>query len=280
MLACWNCGEYRTCFNCPLVGPLKRYTLFKHDYYRQRLKKRRVHARLPDTTTVVCVSDWMRQRVMNTELARLRVELIHNGINLDMFRRDRTARAALGIPADARVLTFVAHHGGWTADERKGGHILARALAEIVIPRFPELIVLAVGGGMIPNLPNVRPVGYVSPENVARYYSAADVFAAPSLADNLPYTVLEAMACQVPVVASRVGGIPEEVDDHKTGILFSPGSWHELGAALISMLENPELAAAMGQAGRQRAEALFALPAFIGKHEALFASVAPVETSK
>lgn len=279
MLSCWSCEEYRTCFKCPLVGRLKRYTVLRHEYYLRRLQKRRVHSRLPDNTTIVCVSDWMRRRVMKTELARLRVEQIHNGIDLNLFRRDASARATLRLPTDAKILAFVAHHSGWTVDERKGGHILARALAEIVIPRFPDLIVLAVGGGMIPNLPNVRPIGYVSPENVTRYYSAADVFVAPSLADNLPYTVLEAMGCEVPVVASRVGGIPEEVEDNQTGRLFATGSWQELGAALISMLANPEKAAAMGQAGRKRAEDLFERSSFVGKYESLFASLTTRATS-
>jgi glycosyltransferase involved in cell wall biosynthesis len=273
MLQCWSCGEHQTCFRCPLVGRLKRYTLLRHDFYWQRLEKRRVHARLPAATTVVCVSDWMRRRVIQTEMARLRVERIYNGIDLNLFRRDLRARAALELPDNAKVLTFVAHHSGWTADERKGGHVLAQALAKIVIPRFPKLIVLAVGGGMIPNLPNVRPIGYVDPQSLGRYYSAADVFVAPSLADNLPYTVLEAMGCEVPVVASRVGGIPEEVEDGITGKLFTPGSWEELGQVLISMLENPEKSAKMGRAGRERAEALFDLSSFVGKHEAVFASL-------
>jgi glycosyltransferase involved in cell wall biosynthesis len=273
MLACWNCGEFGSCFKCPLVGGLKRYTLFRHDYYRERLEKRRVHARLPATTTITCVSEWMRQRVVKTELARCRVERIYNGIDLDHFRRDTGARTALGLPVEAKVLTFLAHHGGWTADERKGGHILARALAEIVIPRFPELIVLAVGGGMIPNLPNIRPIGFVSPQDVVRYYSAADVFVAPSLADNLPYTVLEAMACEVPVVASRVGGIPEEIEDRVTGQLFTPGSWQELGKTLISMLSQPAEAADMGVAGRQRVEKYFGLPDFVRNYETVFASL-------
>lgn len=273
MLACWNCDEYSTCFRCPMVGRLRRYSLLRHDYFRQRIAKRRVHAGLPGNTTVVCVSDWMRERILRTELARLRVERIHNGINLELFRRDPDARKALGISPNARVITFVAHHSGWTMDERKGGHVLARALAEIVIPRFPDVIILAVGGGMIPNLPNIRPIGFVKPAELTQYYSAADVFVAPSLADNLPYTVLEAMACEVPVVASRVGGIPEEVNDRETGRLFAAGSWQGLGECLLEILENPTRSALMGTAARKRVEDHFSLRGFVKEYEALFASL-------
>lgn len=273
MLECWNCSEFRTCFQCPLVGNLQRYTLIRHKYYRWRLEKRRIHSRLPSRTVFVCVSEWMRQRVLATELKRLRVEMIHNGIDLERFRPTPDARTSLGLPPKAKVMLFAAHHSGWTDDKRKGGHVLARALAEVVVPRFPDLIVLAVGGGMIPNLPNIRPIGFVQPQDIARYYSAADVFVAPSLADNLPYTVLEAMGCGTPVVASRVGGIPEEVDDGKTGQLFSPGSWQELGASLNKMLGDTDRARAMGQAGRRRVEAMFGLRSFVEQYEAIYAKV-------
>lgn len=279
LLPCWNCEEYGSCFQCPLIGNVKRYSLFKHDYFRRRTAKRRIHARLPSRTSVVCVSDWMKERALRTELARLPVKRIYNGVEVDRYRRDPGARAALGLPAGAKVVTFLAHHGGWTVDERKGGQVLARALAEVVIPRFPDLVVLAVGGGMIPNLPNVRPIGFVAPDEVARYYSAADVFAAPSLADNLPYTVLEAMASETPVVASRVGGIPEQVVDGETGRLFKAGSWQELGAALISLLEAPEQAAQMGRAGRRRVEELFAMEPFVRGYEAVYAEVLHRATS-
>ncbi len=272
LLRCWNCEEFRSCFRCPLIGNLKRYSLFRHDYFHRRLVKRRIHARLPARTPVVCASDWMKERVLRSELARLPVQRIYYGLELDRYRRDPHARASLGLPAEAKVLTFLAHHSGWSVDERKGGQVLARALAEVVIPRFPGLIVLAVGGGMIPNLPNVRPVGFVAPDQVARYYSSADVFAAPSLGDNLPYTVLEAMASGTAVVASRVGGIPEQVVDGQTGRLFTAGSAQELGAALVSLLEAPEQAVAMGRAGRRRAEELFAMDAFVGRYESVYRS--------
>lgn len=277
LLKCWDCEEFRTCFRCPMVGRAKRYTLLKHRFFLSRWRKRRVHARLPARTTFVCVSDWMRRRMQRTELGRLRIERIYNGIDLNHFKRDPDARQRLNLPADAQVLSFIAHHSGWTVDERKGGHVLARALAEVVLPKFPDLIVLAVGGGMIPNLPQVRPIGFVKPDQVVSYYSASDVFVAPSLADNLPYTVLEAMACEVPVVASRIGGIPEEVEDGVTGHLFKPGSWQELGEAINRLLTMDAAARhAIGNAGRRRVEQTFDLPAFIQSYESLYAAQLPV----
>lgn len=274
MLACWNCDKFGTCFQCPLIGRLQRYTLVRHNYYRWRREKRRVHGRLPARTTFVCVSDWMKHRVQATELARFPVERIYNGIDLERFRRAPDARAKLGLAPDAKVVLFAAHHSGWTADERKGGHVLARALAEVVIPRFPQVLVLAVGGGMIPNLPNVRPIGFVAPDAMAQYYSAADVFVAPSLADNLPYTVLEAMGCATPVVGSRIGGIPEEVEEGRTGHLFPVGDWQALGARINDVLADPAAARGLGLAGRARVEAMFGLPQFVRRYEEIFAALA------
>ena len=270
LLPCWSCNAYSSCFQCPIIGNPKRYTLFQHNFFWARLAKHRVHRRLPQSTTVVCVSDWMRNRVNQTELARLQVKRIYNGIDSSAFQPDACARAALGIPATAKVISFVAHHSGWSVDERKGIPILARALAEVVIPRFPDVVVLAVGGGMIPNLPNVRPIGFVSPQLVAQYYSASDVFVAPSLADNLPYTILEAMACEVPVVASNIGGIPEEVEDGVTGRLVRPGAWQDLGAKLVELLADSSQARAMGRAGALRIKRHFEMSGFVSQYESLF----------
>jgi glycosyltransferase involved in cell wall biosynthesis len=268
-LECWSCSSFKNCFACPVIGDAKRYTLVKHSPYLQRWRKRVTHALVDRQTTIVCVSEWMKSRMAHTELGRFRLRRIYNGIDTVVFRRDHQARAKLKLGRTDVVISFVAHHAGWTADKRKGGHVLARALAEIVIPRFPGLIVLAVGGGMIPNIPNVRPVGFVSPQDISTYYSASDAFIAPSLADNLPYTVLEAMACGVPVVASNVGGIPEQVAHNVSGVLFEAGNHEALGAAIIEVLSSGR-GPGLGGAGLERVKARFELEAFILAYEAVY----------
>ena len=273
LLPCWNCQKFATCFSCPLIGHLKRFSLFKHQHFLSRLHKRRVHSQLPASTTIISPSLWMDDRARHSELARLRTAQIYNGVDLQLFSHDPLARQSLGIPENQPVLTFVAHHSGWSLDERKGIHILAKALTDFVLPRFPNLLLLAVGGGLVPNLPNLRPIGFVPPDQLARYYSAANLFIAPSLADNLPYTILEAMACSTPVVASRVGGIPEQVVHDSTGRLFTPGDPADLGKNILDLLENPQLASAMGLAARDRASSLFSLAESLAQHESLFASM-------
>ncbi|MDQ8204989.1 glycosyltransferase [Pelagicoccus sp. SDUM812003] len=275
-LKCWNCEAYRTCFKCPIIGNPKRYSLIKHNYFWERLEKRRIHNRLPLRTTVVCVSEWMKKRASQTELGRLRLKCIHNGVDSEKFKHDPEARGKLNIPKGNKVLSFIAHHAGWKLDERKGVHILAQALTEHVLPKHPDVIVLAVGGGMIPNIPNVRPIGYASPDTLAKYYSASDIFVAPSLADNLPYTVLEAMACSTPVVASDIGGIPEEIESGITGLTFKTGSAQALGEALLKMLGSPpETLKQMGEKSRQRIEREFSIPRFVAEYEKIYEELVP-----
>jgi glycosyltransferase involved in cell wall biosynthesis len=81
------------------------------------------------------------------------------------------------------------------------------------------------------------------------------------------------MACSTPVVASRVGGIPEQVVHDSTGRLFTPGSAEDLGKNILDLLENPQLASAMGLAARDRASSLFSVADSLAQHESLFASI-------
>jgi glycosyltransferase involved in cell wall biosynthesis len=85
----------------------------------------------------------------------------------------------------------------------------------------------------------------------------------PTLADNFPYTVLEATACGKVVVASRVGGIPEQVVDGETGFLVAAGSDAELRQTLVRFLLSPNEVAKFGMAGRARAEQVYGMEEFV-----------------
>jgi glycosyltransferase involved in cell wall biosynthesis len=97
--------------------------------------------------------------------------------------------------------------------------------------------------------------GSADEEGVRRALHAADVFALPSLMEGLPVVLMEAMACGVPVVAPRLCGIPELVEDGRSGLLYTPGAWDELAAALGRLAGCPELRRALALAGRRRVEA-------------------------
>lgn len=97
-----------------------------------------------------------------------------------------------------------------------------------------------------------------------------DVLVVPSLTEGTPLIVLEAMAAGVPVVASAVGGIPDQVRQDKEGLLVPPDDTAALGDALLELLQDPEAARLLGEAGRQRADSGFAHAAMVRKTEAVY----------
>lgn len=93
-----------------------------------------------------------------------------------------------------------------------------------------------------------------------------DVFVLPSLAEGISNTILEAMACGLPVIATNVGGNPELVVDGKTGFLAAAASPHDMAQIMAKYLDNPELIATQGATGRQRAEETFSMQAMVSAY--------------
>lgn len=189
---------------------------------------------------VVAPSRWLAEMARESPLlGGFEVDAIPNGIDTDAFApRDRgVARATLGLPADAKVVAFVAHglHG-----RRKGFELLRQSLARL--GEFPNVHLLSAGAMHELSevaVPHVN-AGPISNERMlSLVYSAADVFVIPSIQDNLPNTVLEAMACGTPVVGFSTGGIPEMVEDGRTGWLVPVGDVAALSRAVMIALEDP-----------------------------------------
>lgn len=107
--------------------------------------------------------------------------------------------------------------------------------------------------------------GWTPHDEMLRKMEASDVFVLPSYAEGLPMVVLEAMGSALPVVSTRVGGIPEAVEDGRTGILVEPGDVECLAAAMRALAEDPELRARMGAAGWTRVREKFSLEGFFAK---------------
>ncbi|MGE5307335.1 MAG: glycosyltransferase family 4 protein [Alphaproteobacteria bacterium] len=119
---------------------------------------------------------------------------------------------------------------------------------------------------------HVRLLGSVSDEQLVALYQMADVVVLPALAskedvEGFGIVLLEAAAAAKPTVATRVGGIPDAVEDGKSGILVQPGDYNELTKALIALLRNDELRKAFGRHGSNRVQETFAWPKIIASYE-------------
>jgi glycosyltransferase involved in cell wall biosynthesis len=201
--------------------------------------------------------------------------VIHNGIDPDRFRRTerRDALAKYGV-VEPYVL-FV----GRITDQKGIFHLLdaaGRLPAGVQVllcasaPDTPEIEQRLRRA--LPAHPNVHWIDAMIPiDELVQLYSAASVFACPSVYEPFGLINLEAMACETAVVASAVGGILEVVEDGKTGILVPPGRPDELASALRRLLEDPDQARAMGEAGRRRVEERFSWASVAERTERVYA---------
>lgn len=118
----------------------------------------------------------------------------------------------------------------------------------------------------------VEVIGYT---DTRTFFSRVDVLALCSTMENLPYSVLEAMSGAIPVIASRVGGLPDLVEHGVTGFLFSPGSADELAGHLRQIAANPALVRTMGFAAREKFMSQFSLQRCVDEHVALYRRLCP-----
>jgi sugar transferase (PEP-CTERM/EpsH1 system associated) len=114
--------------------------------------------------------------------------------------------------------------------------------------------------------------------DIAEIMRSFSVFALPSIAEGAPVTILEAMSTGLPVVATRVGGIPEVVFDKSTGILVPPGDPIALASALAMYVKQPALAAQHGAAGRERIEQIYSITAMLTAYTKLYDSLCAAKT--
>ena len=162
--------------------------------------------------------------------------------------------------------------------EAKGHRYLLEALPGL-LNRWPELCCLFVGDGelqdalhrMARELDVERACRFVGVrEDIADILAAADLFVLPSLSEGFPFVLLEALAMGCPVVASRVNGIPELMEDCKTGLLVPARDPQALTMAIQKLLSDPAAASRMGAAGRSVVREQFTADRMVAKTTAIF----------
>ncbi len=235
---------------------------------------------------VVAVSDGMRADILAAypEISAERIRVIRNGIDTAEYQPDPGTEVLqrYGIDLARPYVIFVGR-----ITRQKGVPVLLRAASHLV----PEAqLVLCAGQAdtaeleaevteLVTGLRATRSGVVWIPEmlpkpEVIQLLSHAAVFACPSVYEPLGIVNLEAMACGTAVVGSRTGGIPEVVADGEAGLLVPPGEPAPLGAALNVLIQDPDRAEAMGQAGRKRVVAEFGWSAIAAQTAALYAELA------
>lgn len=194
---------------------------------------------------IVTPSHWLADRVRASPLFQGRsVSVIPNGLDAKTFTPipKRTARERLGLPADQSYIIFGAMNS--LTDPRKGYHYLQQCLAELAKQKRDQKIALAIFGGSRPRdgqdlgFPSYYLGELNSDQKLGLAYSAGDVFLAPSLQDNLPNTVMEALACGTPCVAFNIGGMPDMIEHKINGYLAPAFNVADLAYGIHWVLED------------------------------------------
>ncbi|MFI5212910.1 MAG: glycosyltransferase [Gemmatimonadales bacterium] len=216
--------------------------------------------------------------VLRRVVRRRKVVVIHNGVDLDRFRpvSDRAAlRSRLGLPVNGAVIVNVGNISFY-----KGQEYLVEA-APAILAAHPEAIIVIVGKGNAAYEDilrrrcrdlgvngSVRFLGEVpDPRDIL---GAADVKVLCSQYEGCANVLLESMAMGLPIVATRVGGNPELVEDGVNGYIVPPEDPAVIAAAVVRLLDGPDQRAVMGAAGRARAETEFGLEVMMKRIEALY----------
>lgn len=272
----FECERWLTgCETCPY---LDRYVPLMADAAAENFKVKRA-ALGRSRIAYAAPSAWLlgmaeRSGILDTALD---ARVIPNGVDTDLFSPgDREeARQRLGIAANATVLLCVAKD---IATNPYKGFATLVAACEQLADRGLAATLLAIGGDGPPRrIGNVeiRFIPFVSDSSaLVAYYRAADVFVLPSRAEALGLTIIEAMSCGLPVVASNAGGIPEVVEDGETGVLFEAGNAGVLAERLASLLDDPALRARLGANGALRAKQRFSVHGQAESYLAYYADVA------
>lgn len=196
----------------------------KNDLSQQIWKQKKLLYKKYYVFFVAC-SQWLAGEAKRSALLTgQKITNIPNPIDTYVFRKGdkKKAREQLQLPQNKKLILFAAHK---VTDEKKGISFLIQALQHLTEthPELKDQLAVAILGGHSEDIQSqidlpIFPLGYTSDlQTLANTYNSADLFVLPSLSDNLPNTIMEAMACGVPCVGFNVGGIPEMITHKQNG---------------------------------------------------------------
>lgn len=230
---------------------------------------------------VVAVSGPVRRSLRRFGIPEDRIRVIPNGVDIRRFS-PAFIHAQTAPTHDGPVVGFVGR-----LSEEKGIDTLLRAMPG-VLRRCPKMVLLIVGDGpsrtrlealaaALGVMGSVRFLG--RRDDIETVYIQLDVLVLPSRNEGVPMTVLEAMAAGVPVLATRVGGLPEVVREGHTGVLVEPNSVAAIEQGLMTLLTAPDLRVQMGLQARRLAEMRHSCESMAREHMELYCAASEVPVS-
>jgi len=247
----FGCNKWKEgCGNCPNLS-LYPKTFIDTSYFMWEKKKNYFSSGW--NPIIVCPSQWLADRVEESYLKEYQVKVIPNAVDIEVFKskNKNTIRKKYGIPIGKKVILCLAAD---LEDERKGIKYFFESLKYITAKNW-----MVVTVGKVINYDKIKEIdieikqmGYINDKNdISDVYNLAGVFCISSLDDNFPTTVLEAMACGIPVVGFNIGGIPEQVTEG-CGIMVKSKDIKNLGKAMGRLLTNDEMRRNFGENCRRR----------------------------
>ena len=196
----------------------------------------------------VTCSRWLESEAKQSGLlAGQRITNIPNPIDTHIFhpKDKQEARLSLSLPVNKRLILFVSQR---VTNVNKGMGYLVEAINKLVAekPEMQQNTGIVILGGHAEEVAGkfslpVFPLGYVSDsKKIANIYNACDLFVLPSLSENLPNTIMEAMACGVPCIGFNIGGIPEEIDHKKNGYVAEYKNADDLAKGIHWVLDEAD----------------------------------------
>lgn len=266
-----GCERFRThCQFCPYLNKPGEYDLAFEVFER----KKESMAAAP--LTFVSPSRWLHGLTREAALARhFPAHCIPYPIDTTLFspKKKTELRQKMGLPLDKKLILFA---GANTQDVRKGFVFFQEAVNE-VWGKMGDVEVLIFGKSQ-PDayrelLPPVHDLGKLADlESIANAYAAADLLVVPSLEDNLPNTVLEALACGTPVVGFDIGGIPDMIDHRKNGYVANYRSAESLAEGIRWVLQN-NATETLSQMARQKVLETYAEEVIARQYSKLYESL-------
>jgi len=210
---------------------------------------------LKRSPTIITVSNWMK-KLLEQNYGLMDVNVIHNGVDHELFSPEKRNKPIKALDRDKPIVLFSSR-----MTVAKGAHYLIKAIPEIIRENKDVDFVFTGAGDKEPWINMLKKegvderyysfLGYLDYSELAALYARASIFVVPSLYENLPIRILEAMSSQTAVVATNICAIPEAITHNENGILIPPRDSKAIAENLIRLLQDKDYSEKLAKNARK-----------------------------